>query len=218
MIRRFSLLIIFCVAVCDIGWSQGVEFVARLNFGIGLSYDRLDYLGNDVYYSPGGGSGFELGVVVPYGALEAYFMGGLQQNLAIQSETTTTGGVHESSFFFNRKSLLTGVNYKLYLWDRTFTGFKIGGGVNYNFPGNYRTTENNNTLQNITYRAAAGYHLGVDIVLQFPKFTLAPGLRYRSMAYKARSQEFGDVSDLTGDLRRLDASGIDISVSILKTF
>lgn len=193
-----------------------VDLVGKLNVGIGMDYRTLDFLGSEVIYSSGGGMGIEVGLIFPFNKLEAYTMLGYQQNLAMQYESSTYGGTHETSFTFNRKSVIGGANYKLFFSERRFRGFKIGGGFNFNFPGTYSITENNDRFGDIKYQQTLGYHVNVDLVIELNEISLVPGLRYRHIEYPVKSYEEGAAADLPKDLRNLNASGIDISISIIK--
>ncbi|WP_165784609.1 hypothetical protein [Solitalea longa] len=196
--------------------AQKFDFISKINIGIGANYNSIDYDGGDVFYSPGGGMGIELGLgyhatenLVPYLTL------GYQQNIAIQY-ISSNGESLESSVFFNRTSFFAGANYDYMPWKSALKGIRFGGGINYNFPGKMKITENNSTYSDLSYDSSLGYNADVAFIVAIKSIKLLPGIRYRNMSFSASNS--ADRYLLPSHLKTLNGSGVDLTISFVKSF
>jgi len=207
-----ALLVIF---VLNPIMAQRIDWIGRANLSVGLDYQTQDFDGEDTFYSPGGGFGLEVGG--QYELIEdlaLYLTTGYQLHVGLRSEDFDDGSL-TTSFGFNRKFFTTGFNKFLFLEDRLpIEGVIIGAGVNYNFPGRLSRTENNFDLGVSRYQSALGFHVDVKVRLDiFDKINFEPGLRFRSLEFFVDSFSEGPVNGLPDHLRRLNANGIELSLT-----
>jgi len=199
----FSLMV-FCIMYSS-GFAQDINLIGRLNGSIGLEYESVDYNGGSLAYSPGGGIGLEIGAeynifkgIYGYGTL------GYQYNLALQLETGTNGS-NKSSATFGRTFFTFGIHKLFILSDNTLHGISIGVGGNYSIPAKLKITENDRSLEPISFESGLGFHIDAKLRLKLSdSFFLDPGLRYRQLELDAKT---------TGTL---NASGIEIGISVIK--
>ena len=198
--------------------AQNLKFVGRYNLGIGAQYETLDYNGASVLYSPGGGMGLEAGLAYEVVKnLDTYVTVGFQKNLALQYESMN-GVSNKTSFSFGRTFVSGGINKLFQLSEGTFNGIILGGGINYNMPGKLKIIENNENRGIATYNSALGFHIDAKLKLKFnDNFSLEPGLRYRNINFESSNTLSGNSSFPEG-LRQVNATGVDLSVSIAKRF
>ena len=218
MQKRVLLLLSFLCFIAEAGYSQDLKLLLRLNRSFGFNYEQLNYYGgNAILYSPGGGGGIEIGLARKLGPnTDIYGSLAYQQNLALQY-TNINGQSQKSSFLFNRKTASLGLNHSFILSERWLRGFVLGGGLSYNFPGKLKIIEEDIEYGAIGYSSNPGYHADVKLIFELTEgLRLNPGLRYRNTLFFANSYEKGPISALPEKFRDLQASGVELSVTLLK--
>jgi hypothetical protein len=202
---------VFILFICGVNANE-ISVLARYNQGIGFEYNELDYDGNSLWYSPGGGTGFEAGLYIEtFNGLYAYMTGEYRFNLALYSDVDI-----ESSFVFSRGTMSVGTNYHFPYSNYGVSAVIIGAGMNYTEPGKLKIIENNQELGDVFYNPAIGFHVDCKIRFNISGiFYLDPGIRYRNIFIDSRRYEHGHTSSLPGYLNRLNVSGIDLSVTLV---
>jgi hypothetical protein len=197
--------------------AQNLKFIGRINLGIGAQYERLDYNGNQIAYSPGGGMGLEAGLGYELiKNLDAYATLGFQKNLALQYESMN-GVSNKTSASFGRGYFTAGLNKLFQTSDGVFNGIILGAGLNYNFPGKLKLTENNQSMGEWAYGNALGYQIEAKFRLKFTDtFSMDPGLRYRNIRFENEASTGSTSWSASTSMNRLNATGVDLSVSLLK--
>ena len=197
--------------------AQNLKFIGRYNLGIGASYESLDYNGAQVLYSPGGGMGLEAGLGYELlKNLDGYLTAGFQKNLALQYQSMN-GVSNKTSASFGRGYFTAGLNKLVETSDGVLNGFIFGAGLNYNFPGKLKLTQNNEYLGEWSYNNALGYQLEAKLRLKFTdSFSLDPGLRYRNIRYEFSPEKTTTSKPVPANMNRLNANGVDVSVTLVK--
>lgn len=218
MMYRLLCLCLLSAVLSSQAIAQKVSFFGRLNLGIGAQYENLDYNGATIAYSPGGGMGLEAGLSRELiKGFDAYVSLGYQKNLAMQYESMN-GVSNETSFSFGRTFLSLGASKLFELSNGTIHGITVGGGLNYNIPGTLKLIENNESFGSATYQRALGFHLDTRLILKFTDdFSLAPGIRYRSLKFKKGIVTNG-THPFPDKLHALNATGVEVSVTAFKRF
>jgi len=223
-----ALFVLFSVALTVLvpsspALAQSTHFISRVNWSAGFEYKQLDYYGENVLYSPGGGGlGLEFGFARNFlPGLEAYATVGFQWQFAYRTNEECPGhvaDVDETKFSFGRYFATVGMNQYIGINRGPLPDIIVGGGVNFNVPIRMRMTENNKPLGNIRYDQAQGYH--VDVKMRFSTdregVFIEPGLRYRHLELNASEYAEGDVSILPDYLQNVNARGIELSLTIVK--
>ena len=215
MIKNIILVSLFVSAIQSFG--QSLDFIARGNLSIGSKYETLDYSGADMFYSPGGGMGIELGL--QWKLVEnLYFQSslGYQLNLALQTESFN-GITNKSSFSFGRTFLSTGITKKFFISEDLFNGIMLGGGVQYSLPSSLTRIENETDLGSSRYKANLGYFIDLGVRLRMSETVfLEPGIRYRNLRLDGKSYNQGAIDDLPPALQNLNANGVELGLSLIK--
>lgn len=212
---RLSLVILM-MSIQYFTHAQGVNFVLRGNTSNGLDAISLDYLGNNLQTSPGGGIGLEAGLQLP-----------LMENLLLQPTLghflsfgfqyeSINGTSNQSSMIFNRIFLSLGV-IKQFKFDKpVFQGLLLGTGLQYNLPGKLKRTENNQELGYTTYDNSMAIYMEVGLRIKIAKaLFLDPGIRFRRLHFNINGYSDGDIADLPGELRNLNANGLEFGLSFV---
>lgn len=204
-------------ASTSLGFGQNVDFIIRGNLGIGAEYETLAYNGAEIYYSPGGGMGAEVGLQIEVAKnfiLQSTL--GYQLNLALQIESFN-GVSNESSSIFNRKFMSFGALKKFPLTEYLFNGILIGGGAHYNIPGQLKRIEDNVDLGSSKYKSNIGYYIELAVRLKISETVyLDPGIRYRNLALDGKSYSEGTINDLPESLQKLNANGVELGLVLVK--
>ncbi|AHM63325.1 hypothetical protein D770_25400 [Flammeovirgaceae bacterium 311] len=213
---KYLLSLCLLIAFAGQATAQNLKFISRLNLGIGAQYDWLDYNGNQVAYSPGGGMGLEAGLGYELlKNLDAYATLGFQKNLALQYESMN-GVSNKTSASFGRGYFTAGFNKLFKTSDGVFNGIILGAGLNYNLPGKLKLTENNQSMGEWAYGNALGYQVEAKFKLKFTEsFSLDPGLRYRNIRFE-NEQSANSAWPTLPYMNRLNATGVDLSVALVK--
>lgn len=215
--RLFILIIVVITSSARAIHAQELSLIGRTNLSIGLDYRVLDYFGEDLLYSPGGGMGLELGLQVDMGegfALQSTL--GYQLNLAFQIESFD-GVTNKSSSSFNRKFVSLGALKGFNLNGTTIKSLQFGSGINFNWPGALSRIENDVELGKSTYSTGIGLYFEAGLRLQILDNTyLDPAIRYRKLSFTAKSFTQGAVSELPDYLQKLNANGIELGVTFVR--
>jgi hypothetical protein len=200
-----SSLLFISLTVC----AQTTSFIARVNVGVGVKYNRLYYYDSPSAFSPGGGAGLELGFRhALLNHIEPYATVAYQQNIALGYDSENYEGI-ESSYFFSRFTFNTGLNYKFVLKPESTKWLRLGAGINYSLPGDAKLKEENFSYPRVKYQNASGYHIEASYqVYNTNKVTVEAGLRYRNITFKATRTS----ADTPLDLTPAQASGFDLSL------
>ncbi|MFT6963000.1 MAG: opacity protein-like surface antigen [Flammeovirgaceae bacterium] len=139
--------------------------------------------------------------------------------MAHQSETLN-GFSNKSNFNFNRKFLTVGALQLIpFSETNTVRGLLLGAGMNYNLPGALKRTENEVSFGVAEYKSKVGFHVDLGLKLAFDdQISLYTGLRYRHLQLELDSYTEGDVNSLPKYIVDLNASGIEVSVTLAKSF
>lgn len=219
--RHFILVFILTPLIIQNTVAQEVNLIGRANIGIGFDYLEQDFNGINTRYSPGGGLGLEAGLegeiqnnLFWYGTL------GMTINLNLHYEEVN-GTTRKTSFSWNKKYFTGGINKYFDIRNNHISDFYGGGGLTLGIPGILRLTENgtgngsSGFKGRINYKTSAGFQLHSGITLTiFDGFLLRPEIRYRYINYNSKQKSPGLVN--TPELKKANAQGIDISVSIVK--
>ncbi|MFK7953187.1 MAG: hypothetical protein AB8B73_10095 [Ekhidna sp.] len=198
-------------------YSQEVSPFGRLNISIGSEYGSLDYQGNDILYSTGGGIGFEGGLesILGYG-LTPYISLGYQLNAAFQVENFN-GVKNKSSFTFGRLFATAGLNKLFDVGGEVITHVIFGSGINYSIPTSTSRTENNIELGSTSYDPALGFHIDFKLRINvFDKTYLDTGIRYRHLNFSGTEYTDSNQSSLPVELDDPNASGVELSITFGK--
>ncbi|VXD11164.1 outer membrane beta-barrel protein [Marinoscillum sp. 108] len=215
--KQLLLIILFSIASVRVLTAQSLNFVGRGNLSIGAEYQSIDYNGGDLFYSPGGGIGVELGLqldIVKGFAIQSTL--GYQLHLALQAESVN-GVSNKSSFNFNRKFISLGVLKNFKLTDKTVNSLQVGTGASINFPGTLKRTENDNELGESSYHSNFGLYFELALRLKLSdKVYLDPAIRYRRLNFSAESYSNGPITDLPDYLQDLNSNGIELGITFVK--
>ena len=215
-VKKTVSLLLFLIST-SMGYAQNLDFIIRTNLGIGAEYETLDYNTGDLYYSPGGGMGAEVGLQVEVAenfSLQSTI--GYQLNLALLAESTN-GVSNKSSFLFNRKFISFGAFSKIPFSNNLVNSLLVGGGIHYNMPGRMERIENDIDLGISRYNTGIGYYVDLSLRLKVSKRVfLDPGIRYRRLSLDAKSYSEGDISDLPIYLQTLNTNGIELGFAIVR--
>ncbi|WP_224995625.1 outer membrane beta-barrel protein [Cesiribacter sp. SM1] len=196
--------------------AQNLKFIGRVNVGFGAQYESLDYSGDQVVYSPGGGMGLEAGLGYELiKRLDAYATLGFQKNLALQYESVN-GTSNKTSASFGRGYFTAGLNKLFKTSDGVLNGIILGAGLNYNFPGKLKLTENSHDMGEWTYTNALGYQVEAKLRLKFTDtFSMDPGFRYRNIYFEYEPTA-NSAWPAPANMNRLNATGVDLSLTLVK--
>ncbi|WP_299190025.1 hypothetical protein [uncultured Aquimarina sp.] len=216
--KKIIWSLVVCCTLFTSGTAQELNLIGRLNGSIGFNYESIDYNGGSLAYSPGGGMGLEIGAEYSFfKGLSGYGTLGYQYNLALQLQSGTNGS-NKSSVTFGRVFFTLGVNKFFKFSENTLHGIVIGVGGNYSIPGKLRITENDFSADPIEYGTNLGFHIDAKLRLKLSDVIfLEPGIRYRQLELEAKSFGPNTIDALPSHLRTLNTSGVEISVSIIKT-
>ncbi|TRX61424.1 outer membrane beta-barrel protein [Fulvivirga sp. M361] len=216
--KKIILSVILSISTLYAALSQSMSVMVRTNISIGMDYQSLDFNGNELFYSPGGGIGIEGGLQLEMiERLYAYISVGYQLNLALQAENVN-GSSNKTSFNFNRKLITLGAAKIIKLSENTVQGLILGAGMNYSIPGKIRIEENDADFGEISYESGFGFHLETGLRLRLSEgLYLDPSIRYRSLDLSGKSYNRGSFESLPDYLQELDASGLELGVTIVKT-
>lgn len=199
--------------------AQDFSLFTRGNLSIGSQYNELDYFGNTLPYSGGGGMGLEIGTRIGIvNNLKATVSFGYQLNLAFTGETvndvTTT-----SSAIFGRSFVGLGLINGFALSHRTITHLLVGAGVQYNSPSKLRLTENDVDLGSTEYNSALGFYFEAGISLKLSdNLTLDPTIRYRSISFEIENYDFTVQHLVNADFLNYNANGVELALTLVRSF
>ena len=220
-------IVLMLLCLTPNSYAQGsLEWILRTNAGIGTDYQTLAYdnpnSSGNLYYSAGGGFGVEGGIgYLPIEALETYATVALQKNLAAQVVSSNYGS-YKSTFSFGRTTLNVGSNYIYRFPKKHDIGIKLGGGANFNSPGEMRLTEENTDFGKATFHPSIGFHLEAGFVFVWGNWTLMPTLRYRNIHFELDQHAVKSIPTSNRDsynayldyIQNLDVSGVDLSLTL----
>ncbi|MEP0937396.1 MAG: hypothetical protein ABJH57_16670 [Cyclobacteriaceae bacterium] len=218
--NRSHLLVISALIIIypSLTSAQQLNLIGRANIGIGFDYISQDFKGLTTFYSPGGGMGLEAGLegeiqndLYWYGTL------GFTYNLNFHYEEIN-GQTTKTAFSWNKIIFTGGVNKYFDIRNKYIANFYGGGGLMVAIPGTLRRTINSTYQGRIGYKPNLGLlmHGGATLTIT-DNFLLRPEIRYRYINFKAESFTRGDVSSLESGLKKARGTGLDISVTIVKT-
>ncbi|MEL6557133.1 MAG: hypothetical protein AAFQ94_03050 [Bacteroidota bacterium] len=217
--KKIILLAFIALTVTSAAQAQSFSLFTRGNVSIGSQYNELDYFGNTLFYSGGGGMGLEIGSQIGIvNNLRATVSFGYQLNLAFTGETvndvTTT-----SSALFGRSFVGLGLINGFELSHRTISHILVGAGVQYNSPSKLRLTENDVDLGSNSYSAALGFYFEGGISLKLSdNLTLDPTIRYRSLSFEVEDNQF-NAPNLTDErFVNYNANGVEFALTLVRAF
>lgn len=215
--KKTILALIVCLSFSTFSQAQRLNFLLRGNLSVGLDYQTLDYDGSSIIYSPGGGIGLEPGVELQLAKnTYAYATAGYQFNLSARVERSSYYS-NKTSFSFNRKFFTVGANQLIPLSDGILNGLMLGGGGNFSIPGKLTRFENDYDLGSVTYKSGIGFHVDAKLRLKFSdNISMDAGLRYRNLELKYDTYDSGGSYILPDYLQTLNASGIEISATLVQ--
>lgn len=218
--KKSIIILIGAVLLSLASNAQNTSFTIRGNMSIGTNYQSLDYSGQQLRYSPGGGSGIEFGIdqkLAREFSLRASI--GFQLNLALQSEQSfgSNSYSNKSSFTFSRGFFSLGAVKGIPLSGKSVTHFLIGAGAQYHLPGPLERTENDSFRGRINYSSSFGAYMEAGILIRInKKASLEPTLRYRSLSFTASEFLHTSADETDEDLIDMSANGIEIGVTYVK--
>ncbi len=220
MKKSFSLKSLILITFIGLNFggahAQELNALGRVNLGIG--FDRLsqDFNGINTYYSPGGGIGLEAGLEgeLPQNVFW-YGMLGICMNVSFHYENLN--GVENKTFYtWNKKMISAGANKFFDIKNKYVPEFFAGAGLTYYIPGQLKREETNKYKGAIDYNSTLGFQLETGLTLHLIKsLELRPSVRYRFAKFQSTDYSQGTIDQLDPALRKANASGIDLSVSIV---
>ncbi|NME68151.1 outer membrane beta-barrel protein [Flammeovirga aprica] len=180
----------------------------KINLGIGLG--SVEVPGNSTA-SYGSGFGFEVGL--------GYYLNnnlsvlaniGYAIQLQYNATTSSYSGNNVNSSFFGRTLFRGGAQYEVITnQSAKVKGFRIGGGLLYEIPGEYSVTENNTDYGSTSFESSLGFYIDFGVPIHFTKkFKLIPYLRYNSNSTTVASGPSNNIGDA------VNADFIEIGASI----
>ena len=217
--KRIILFAFIALIISTTTQAQDFSLFTRGNLSIGSKYMELDYGGNTLLYSGGGGMGLEIGTQISLVKdLRATFSIGYQLNLAFMGETVN-GVTNSSSAVFGRSFLGLGLINGFGLSHRTITHLLIGTGVQYNTPSKLSLTENEVDLGSTSYNSTISFYFEGGISLKLSdNLTLDPTIRYRSLTFEAEENQFNSPNLTDADFVNYNASGVEFALTLVRSF
>lgn len=193
--------------------TQNLNLILRSNSGIGFSYRTI----GGATYSPGGGSGFEVGANKDLGqGFLPYMVLGYHAAFTFQANTGANGN---SSAFIDRKYLGFGAQKLIPFGEnaeKKAKGILLGFGGLYAFPSKLSERNDGVRAPKITYKPTLGFTVEVAVnLVANDRLHINPGIRYRQLKFDSKEVASGDISSLPSELVNLDASGLDISLTFI---
>ena len=199
--------------------AQDVSLFTRGNLSIGSKYHELDYAGNTLLYSGGGGMGVEIGTHIGLVKdLKASFSVGYQLNLVFAGETIN-GVTNSSSAVFGRSFVGLGLINGFNLSHRTITHLLIGTGIQFNNPSQLSLTENEVDLGSISYSSAISFYFEAGISLKLSdNLSLDPTIRYRSLSFEIEDDQFNSPNLTDAEFVNYNANGVEFALTLVRKF
>lgn len=201
--------------------AQGVKFVADIQaVGIGLKQQSVTLGNHTNIASITGMSGINAGLNIPiiYN-FEASATIGFLMRLNFSSSTSYsssgTQSSSESSSFFVPK--FSGGLAKAFIFSkRKFVqGIKLGGGLDYYWPGDLKFSGNGDDLQ-VEYADNYGYFIRGQLAFRpFKKVQIIPNITYRNFTFEATEYKQGPLNSLDESLRTLEGRNIEVGIIFL---
>ena len=217
--KKIILLAFITLMISTSTQAQNLSLFTRGNLSIGSQYHDLDYFGNTLLFSGGGGMGLEIGAQIDIvQKLKANISLGYQLNLAFTGESvndvTTT-----SSAIFGRSFIGLGLINEFELSHRTITHLLLGVGFQYNSPSRLRITENNVDLGSTSYQPALGTYIEGGFSLKLSdNLTLDPTIRYRSLSFEIEDYNFTAQHLMNADFLNYNANGVELALTLVRSF
>ncbi len=196
----------------DVALKKGVGFKT---YNLSYSYITIP-TSQKIYYHPGGGTGIEAGFGYRFSNSFSVGLQGAYQLVFIEKVENLGSAKNRSAAVFNRKTVKGYIRYFLPANNREWlSGVFFDAGGNYHFPGKLKRKQNGEQLETRNYDSSIGFHIGPGLL-----FSIAPeknidfkfGLTFRFTDFQANHS-----NEDSPNLDKIDGSGLDIKLGIVKT-
>jgi len=201
-------------------------YILRANLARASQYTEFASAdGKDsVRISPGGGAGGEVGLFLSKLSKKEKYYYEFYTNLEYHFHYAHSGYL---SYSFNRKTIFTGMNFKVYMGTVFVAKFGVtfGGGLNYSFLGTMKMAENKYEYGEATFKPNYGYHFDLGFIIIRKSCQLIPSLRFRDANFdinkftggQANPTYAANVNKFRDGNQEISMSGFDLSITFRKT-